>query len=129
LIHGGLNSIGTSYTVSVRGSYWISSMSRLRWTTLPGVAARSSPRESFDVSTCRGQPPCVATSSMKRVTPRATLAPPVSKARLSAVGFPMRKFVGASASTSWPTANSALPPSSSSLAAEAISRIVRAQRR
>ena len=47
-------------------------------------------------------------SSRNWRNPRATLAPPVSKARLSAVGLPGRKFVGASASTIWPVTNSAL---------------------
>jgi hypothetical protein len=43
MIHAGTISIGSGRTVSVAGAYWISSMTLLRNTTLPAVAATFSP--------------------------------------------------------------------------------------
>ena len=48
------------------------------------------------------------------LAPAATLAPPVSNARLSAAGLVNRKLVGASASTRNPVASAALASSTAS---------------
>ena len=89
--------IGFCRTFPVVGRYWINSPSSSRCTTHPGVAARSVPTWKALRSVCEGIPPLWRTSPHHCFAPRATLLPPVSKARLSAAGFVGRKFVGAMA--------------------------------
>ena len=98
----------------VCGAYWMSSIRSFLNTTLPGVAARFSPTRNGRVSTCRGRPPLLTRSSTKFLAPVATLAPPVSNARLSAAGLVNRKLVGASASSRNPVASRALASSTAS---------------
>ena len=43
MIHAGTMSTGSGRVLAVAGAYWISSISRLRSTTLPGVTATSRP--------------------------------------------------------------------------------------
>src|SRR5579862_5333690 len=83
-------------------------------TILPGVAARFTPTRNGLVSTCRGRPPLLSTSSTKLRVPAATLAPPVSSARLIAAGLVKKKFVGAIASSTNPAARRALASSTAS---------------
>ena len=93
-------SSGRVRTRGVDGENWRSSNISSRWTTEPGVAARFSPTLYGVVSTMRGMPWLVAMSRQKFWNPLATLAPPVSKARFRAPGFPARVLVGASAAVS-----------------------------
>src|SRR5215469_17720806 len=85
----------------------MSSISSLRNTTFPGVAARLSPSSNDEVSTWRGRPLWCTRSSRKFRDPAATLAPPVSNALFSAAGLVGRKLVGARASKARPTASCA----------------------
>ena len=57
-----------------------------------------SPNTNDELSTWRGWPPLLRTSSTKLRAPFSRLRPPVSNARLRAAGLVGRKFVGASAS-------------------------------
>ena len=111
LIHGGLASTGTERTCGVCGAYWMSSIRSFLNTTLPGVAARFSPTRNGRVSTWRGRPLLLSTSSTKWLAPATRLAPPVSNIRFSAAGLVSRKFVGASASSRKPVASAALASS------------------
>ena len=51
MIQAGTIRIGSGRTLAVAGAYWISSISRLRKTTLPGVTATSRPTTKFSVPT------------------------------------------------------------------------------
>jgi hypothetical protein len=80
----------------------------LRNTTFAGVTARLRPTSKLLVSTWRGRPPLLRTSSRNCRAPATTLPPAVSNARLSAAGFDGRKLVGASASSTKSTNIAAL---------------------
>ncbi len=96
-MHGGTIRSGRFATRDVVASYWISSISSLRNTTLPGVTARLRPTSNADSSLIVMRP--LATSPMKLRKPSITLAPSVSIARASTSGLVAGKFVGATAST------------------------------
>ena len=57
MIQAGTISTGSAPTVAVVGAYWISSISALRNTTLPGVAARSPPTVKSSVARRRAPLP------------------------------------------------------------------------
>ena len=75
MIQAGTIRIGSGCTLSVVGAYWMSSISRLRNTTLPGVVARSLPTTNFSVPT--GGRPLAARSqsSTKFQKPRTRFCP------------------------------------------------------
>jgi hypothetical protein len=85
----------------------MSSISSLRKTTFPGVAARFLPSSKELASTWLGRPLLLTRSSRKLRVPDSTLPPPVSNARFSAAGLVSRKFVGEDASSRKPSAISA----------------------
>ena len=91
---------GVWYTLGVCGSYWISSSSLFRWTTLPGVSARLRPGAKALSSTMLSRP-CLMSFIRLRI-PSARLVPPVSKARRSATGLNASSSAGLIASTNWP---------------------------
>ena len=99
LIQGGRISSGVWCTVSVVGAYWISSISRLRCTTLPGVSARLRPGAKAVASTMLSRPSFRSCSRLR--APSARLAPPVSMARRSAAGLDSSSSDGLIASTNW----------------------------
>src|SRR4028119_964288 len=78
-------SSGVRCASSVVGSYWISSIRRLRWTTLPGDRARLRPGAKAVASTMLSRPSFRSAARLR--APSARLAPPVSIARRSAAGF------------------------------------------
>ncbi len=111
MIHGGITTNGRSNTSSVVGSYCSTSISSLRNTTRPGVAAVFSPSTNDERSTWLGQPSFFTMSCTKFFSPRTTLVPPVSNARLIAFGLPSTKLVGDSVSLRMLAANSAFDAS------------------
>src|SRR4028118_1728527 len=85
--------MGISRTLSVVGSYWISSMSSFLYTTLPGVIARFSPGWKAVASVMFILPS--SRSASKFLAPSARPAPPASKAPLPAPGVGGAQFPGA----------------------------------
>ena len=88
MIHAGTISTGSGRTVAVAGAYWISSISRLRKTTLPGVTATSRPTSKRSAPTGRLPPSARSQSSTK--LPRAAhagCAPPSRSVRSSTSGI------------------------------------------
>src|ERR1700730_7695509 len=76
MIQAGTIRIGSGRTLGVVGSYWMSSISRLRNTTLPGVVARSLPTTNFSVPT-GGRPLAARSQSSTRFQkPRIRFCPP-----------------------------------------------------
>ena len=75
MIQAGTIRTGSGCTVSVVGVYWMSSISLLRYTTLPGVVARSLP--TLKVSVPTGGRPLAARSqsSTKFQNPRTRFCP------------------------------------------------------
>ena len=94
MIHGGTISTGSAKTVGVCGVYWISSIRRLRKTTLPGVMATSlpglNPFKSFDAEPFRRR----NVSCHWFCAPCNRLAPPLLSVACSTSGLVQRKFDG-----------------------------------
>ena len=65
----------------------MSSSTALRNTTLPSESTIFSPILNADLSTIEGMPPLFMMSEIMLRSPSTTLLPPVSSARLSAVGL------------------------------------------
>jgi hypothetical protein len=95
MIHAGTIRTGSANTVSVAGSYWISSIRRLRNTTLPGVRAIGPPGTKASAPT--GGWPSVTRlqSSTKFEKPRTRLFPPCSRVTRSTSGLVHAMFDGA----------------------------------
>ncbi len=79
--------------------YWISSISSVRITTAPGVAATSTPRSKSCGSERTGSRGGVRTSFEKRRAPVTRFAPPVSIIAFSDAGLVRGKFAGDRAAT------------------------------
>ena len=90
MIQAGTIRIGSATTVAVCGAYWISSISRLRKITLPGVAATSWPGRKRPSAT---EPPANISSAQFR-KPCARLSPLLSRARSSALGLRKKLLEG-----------------------------------
>ncbi|MNT49739.1 hypothetical protein D3C72_1866110 [compost metagenome] len=87
MIHAGTMRIGSGWTVSVVGVYWISSIRRFFSTTLPGVTATSRPTTKFSVP-AGGLPAAMRSKSSRAWSmPRTRLAPPLSTVRCSTAGL------------------------------------------
>ena len=95
MIHAGTIRIGSGRTVAVAGAYWINSIRRLRYTTLPGVFATSRPTTKASAPTGRLPLTARSASSMKFCQPVARLRPPVLIVRLRMTGLVGGKFEGA----------------------------------
>ena len=101
MIHAGTMSIGSGWTFSVVGAYWISSISRLRNTTLPGrhrhvLADAGSFRADRRPAGLDAAPSPRASSA----SPGTRLSPPVSSVRRSTSGLVSRKLLGDTMSSS-----------------------------
>src|SRR5665647_1097716 len=101
MIHDGTISSGCAWTEGVAGSYWISSMSRLRKTTLPGVSATALPGRNC--STPRGLAlPSTATASRDQFAkPVTRLAAPAASVRFWTCGLVAMKLEGDHMSSHW----------------------------
>ena len=87
MIHAGTSRTGSGRTLGVTGSYWMSSMRRLRKTTLPCVAARSLPTFSTS-SPASGLPSrSLPASSSQSAAPSRSVWPPLRAAAASTSGF------------------------------------------
>ena len=104
LMHGGTMTSGRLCTVGVVASYWMSSISALRNTTLPGVTARLRPTANARSSVIVIRPRRVSSTRLR--SPFTRLSPSVATAFASTSGLVAGKFVGAMASTYWRVANS-----------------------
>ena len=96
-MQGGTITSGRRCTRAVVGAYWMSSISSLRKTTLPGVTARLRPTSNARSSLIVMRPRCA--SATRLASPCTRLAPSVDSARFSTSGLVAMKLVGASAST------------------------------
>ena len=104
-MHGGTITSGRLHTVGVVASYWMSSMSSLRNTTLPGVTAMLRPTSNARSSVIVMRP--VRASSARLRRPCTRLAPSVAHARAARTsGLVAGKLVGAIASRYCRVANS-----------------------
>ena len=101
MIHDGTISTGSGCTVRVPGAYWISSISRLRYTTLPGVTAMFSPTRNSSVPTGRHAACLRIASSHALAAPLHRLSPPVRSVSCSTSGLVARKFDGETMSSNW----------------------------
>ena len=103
LIHGGTTSSGRSNTFGVVGSYWMSSISALRNTTLPGVVPMLTPSSNAFASVIemRSWPLPRSMSSSRLLRPRTRFCPPDAIVSLNTSGLVSAKFDGASASMYW----------------------------
>ena len=106
--------------MSVVGLYWISSKTSLRCTTEPGVVATLTPIVNFEASTLAGMRGDVDMSRSRCLAPASRFAPPLSSVAFSAVGLDHKKFVGASASAMFSTANLNSPSAAQSSSASLI---------
>ena len=111
-MHGGMNSNGFSYTLSVVGVYWISSISSLRNTTWPGVITRFLPISNLLSSDIEMWPFWMSSSMF--FMPSTRLSPLVSSARLTTSGLVSMKLLGDIASRYWRVAKASLSLASSS---------------
>ena len=102
MIHAGTISTGSGCIVGVVGAYWISSISRLRSTTRPGVTA-TSPPTSKRLGAGRRQVEQLAPGVFERDAPRR--APGWRRAlrsvRRSTTGLASTEFDGATMSSHW----------------------------
>ena len=105
MIHAGTISTGSGRTFSVVGAYWISSIRRLRNTTLPGLTATLTPTCQASVPT--GFLPLTARSqsSTRCCRPTARLRPPFFSVCSSSSGLVARKFDGEVMSRIWRAQN------------------------
>ena len=118
-MQGGTITSGRLRTRAVVGAYWMSSISSLRYTTLPGVTARLRPTSKARSSLIEMRPRCASAARFAR--PCARLAPSVDSARFSTSGLVATKLVGASASTNCLVKNSSRCLSGSGSAASVAS--------
>ena len=108
MIHAGTISSGSARTVGVVGSYWISSISRLRNTTWPGVSATVSPGRKSSTPG-GGRPAWMRSNSASQFCqPNQRLRPRDSKVLPSACGLVHRKFDGETMSSSCRATNTAM---------------------
>ena len=109
MIQAGTIRMGSGYTFSVVGSYWISSISSLRNTTLPRDVATVSPTTKSPVVT--GPRPADTRriqSLQKFCQPRTKLSPPLSNDRRSTSGLVAAKLEGDITSSICRTENSTI---------------------
>ncbi len=100
MIQAGTIRIGSGATVEVAGLYWISSISRLRNTTLPGVTATLRPTSGLGTAVPGAFAIACLASSRKCRSPSARFLPPEATVRCSTTGLLGRKFDGATVSSS-----------------------------
>ena len=100
LIHGGITSSGRFHTFLVVGSYWMSCMSSVWNTTLPGVVAMFTPSSNAlaSVIEIRNWPPPRSMSSSRLCRPLTRFWPPEATVSRNTSGLVSAKFDGASAS-------------------------------
>ena len=105
MIQAGTIRTGSGRTLPVAGVYWMSSISALRITTLPGVTATSLPG-SKPAASLSGLP-CITwrTSSRKFRAPRTKLRPPSAMVARRISGFVQTKLDGETVSSIWRAAN------------------------
>src|SRR5450830_655127 len=101
MIHGGTIRTGCAYTVEVWAAYSISSINRLRNTTLPGVTATPIPGRNR--SGTAGVAPRLSAQNLRM--PAIRLAPCDKYVASRATGLVNRKFDGANISRAWRMAN------------------------
>jgi hypothetical protein len=91
----------------VSGAYWISCISSVWYTTLPGVVAtlRPSWNAFSSVIEMRSLPPPFSRSDSRLLRPRTRFCPPLDTVSRSTCGLVIRKFEGESASTYWRVKN------------------------
>ena len=85
---------GSVWTFFVAGAYWISSKSRLRNTTLPGVTATFSPGRKFSVPAGSSRLRWRRQSSIMFSKPRIRFCPPSFCVAWIRSGLVQRKFAG-----------------------------------
>ena len=79
MIHAGTIRMGSAWTLGVVGVYWISSIRRLRSTTLPGVTATSRPTTKRSVPAAGAPLMARSRSSSALSAPRTRFVPCCSK--------------------------------------------------
>ena len=108
MIHAGTMSSGSGRTCGVDGAYSISSIRRLRKTTLPGVIATLRPGAKFSAPTGDRAPTARSQSSIRFCAPRIRLAPNSARVRSSTSGLVHGAFDGESTSRNCRVANATM---------------------
>jgi hypothetical protein len=103
MIQAGTIRIGSARTFSVAGAYWMSSISRLRKTTLPGAVATSTPTPTRKASVPAGGWPVARRrkSSTMFCQPATKFAPPLPSVRSRISGLVKGVLDGAKRSRIW----------------------------
>ena len=108
MIQAGTIRTGSARTSAVAGAYWISSIRRLRKTTLPGVIATSRPTSKASAPTGFLPVASRCQSSQKLSAPRMKFMPPCFRVCAIISGLVSGKFFGETVSSAWRARNATM---------------------